>query len=207
MKPKKNYKPGDQDVMLTPPHALEPIFPLLPSGCIIWESATGSERILEKALISKGFKVKGTDIIFGRDYFKTDGIQYDVELSNPPFSLKYEWLNKAFSRGKPFAFIVPYETTFAKDFRVLFEKYNMNPFEIIKLTPERRINFKTPQFGWGKWVFDSDKKTFTEKGNSAQMPTCWLTWGLDASIYQQPLKSFYVPMRSAKYNDQNVEIL
>jgi hypothetical protein len=205
MKPKNNYVPGGQDVMLTPPHAIEPLLPLIPKDWTIWESACGSERIMENSFRQQGYNVVGTDICFSQDYFLMNDFEYDIEVTNVPFSLKYKWLEKAFNRDKPFAFIVPYETTFAKEFQMLFKYYHQRTKEINVLSPERRINYKTPQYGWGKKVFDEGKGKEVMKGNSAQMPTVWLTYGLPTP-YTKFLKTYYVPMRSVKYDENNQEI-
>ncbi len=182
------------DVCQTPPHAIEPLLPYITQGTVIWESAAGPEQLLVKALADNRYdNVIATDLSYGEqyNYFTYEPDYYDIQITNVPFTLKYKWIKLAFERAHPFAFIVPYETTFAKDFQKLFAQYNGNPWLIEVLSPERRINFKTPYKGWD---------------SSAQMPTCWLTWGLDVSAKRNDyLRTFYVPMRNVRYNDDNTE--
>lgn len=197
------------DVCQTPPHALEPLYPYIPKDWIIWESAAGPEQLIVKALNNNGYNnVIATDLSYGDEYnyFTYEPEHYNLQLTNVPFSIKYEWIKLAFERNKPFAVLVPYETTFAKDFQVLFAQYNGKPYWIEVLSPERRINFKMPYMNWGIKVWDEVKGKFVKKGESAQMPTMWLTWGLKVSETRNDyLRTFYVPMRNVKYNDDNTE--
>lgn len=192
-------KLSNMDVCQTPPHALECLYPYLDKEWIIWESACGPEQILVKTLREKDYKVIASDLLWGEQYnrfhYKPDFIEYDIEITNMPFSIKYRWLAQAFKDGKRFALLAPYETTFAKEFQNLFAQYNGDPWQIEILSPERRINYKMPNKGWD---------------SSAQMPTCWITWGLEVhhtKNIDETLFTYYVPMRSVKYNDDNTPIV
>lgn len=201
---KVNTKEVSQmDICQTPPHALECLYPYLNKEWIIWESACGPEQMLVNTLRANKYTVWGTDLLHGDEYNRFiykpiwDGhlIDYDIEITNMPFSIKYKWLEQAFKDGKRFAFLAPYETTFAKEFQKLFAQYNGKPWHIEILSPERRINYKMPNKGWG------------ENGNSsAQMPTCWITWGLEVhhtKNIDETLFTYYVPMRNVKYDQDN----
>ena len=218
-KPKKareinTEKVSGYDVCQTPPHALEPLLPYLKKHWWIWESAAGpfDEMILATTLRSKGFSVTATDLQYSPTFnyftYEPDFI-YDIEITNMPFSLKYEWLARAFERKHRFALLAPYETTFAGKWQTLFKKYNGNPWFIEILSPERRIAFKMPDMGWGKMVWDEKKQKDVWRDSSAQMPTCWITWGLEVGetqrSYSDFLRTYYVPMRNVKYNDDNTE--
>lgn len=216
-KPKLNRagntgKVSMMDVCQTPPHALEPLYPHLErmGFTVIWESAHGPEQLLVHELDRRGYHVWASDLSDGEEYnrFTYRAPYYHIEITNVPFSIKYDWLAQAFSDGKPFAFLVPYETTFAKDFQDLFTQYNHKPWAIEVLSPERRINYKMPNMGWGIRVWDEKKQKMVNKGDSAQMPTMWLTWGLEVWQTEQPfLRTYYVPMRSVKYDSENNPIV
>lgn len=220
-RPVDTHKVSQMDICQTPPHALEPLLPLLEhkalynKNLLIWESAEGPERLLSNALRKHGFDVHGTDLLTGTNFFEYnphDEIGYEgeyiVQVTNPPFSSKYKWIERSFELGFPFALIVPYETTFAAEFRQLFTAFNNAPWPIEVLSPERRINFKMPIMGWGIKVWDEIKNRMVSKGESAQMPTVWLIWGLNAvNYYTDPLHTYYVPMRNVKYNEDNTEIM
>lgn len=214
---KTNYQPGAQDTFQTPPHALECLYPFISLDTAIWECAAGKEYLLVDALSKYGYSVIGTDIQEGAnlDFFSFDpqtawGMVWDVLITNPPYStsVRYPWIRRCFELGKPWALLVPYETTFAKAFQVLFHQYHSNPWPVEVLSPERRIAFKTAQYGWGKLVYDERQDKMVMRGDSATMPTCWITWGLN--IEQQTraagFKTFYVPMRAPKYDEENNEI-
>lgn len=218
-KPKTNRagntkKISMMDVCQTPPHALEPLYEHLRRMGYnrVWESAHGPEQLLVNALLSFGYEVIATDLSDGeqynREYYKPNKNAYNIEITNPPFSIKYKWLEWAFEAGKPFALLMPYETTAAAEFKRLFKIYNGKPWRIEKLSPERRINFKMPNLGWGVTVWDEIKGKFVRKGDSAQMPTMWLTWGLEVHTVREiddVLFEYDIPMRAVKYNDNNTE--
>jgi hypothetical protein len=214
-KPKTNRagntdKVSQMDVCQTPPHALEPLYPYLHKDWNIWESAAGPEQLLVKALHSNGFTVIATDLLYSEEYnffeYYPRELKWDIQITNVPFSIKYKWLERSFELGKRFALLVPYETTAAAEFKKLFKQYNNKPYRIEKLSPERRINFKMPNLGWGVTVYDEVKGKMVKKGDSAQMPTCWLTWGLDVyKTRDDILYEFDIPMRLVRYNDNNEE--
>lgn len=211
-KPKENRagdknKVSSMDVCQTPPHAIEPLLPYIPIEWVIWESASGPEELLVQAFQSHGYGVTNSDLMHGPEYNRFGArrpLHYDIEVTNVPFSIKYEWIEQAFKDGKPFALLVPYETTFAADFHNIAKLYHRKPWAIEVLSPERRINFKMPNMGWGIKVWDETKGKMVKKGDSAQMPTMWLTWGLEVWRYrEESFLTYQVPMRSVKYNDDN----
>jgi len=182
MKPKLN-RPAGMDVCQTPPYALQPLYPYLDKGKQIWESACGPDKLLVTALEDAGYWVTASDIETGDDFFDVDEMPTDtIQVTNPPFSQKYKWLEHSFELG-PFALLLPYETTFAKAFQLLCRKYRQHIVKV--LSPERRIDFKMPNKGWG---------------GSAQMPTCWITWGLPRCMeYVEPdFYTYYCRMDKEK---------
>lgn len=210
-KPKNNYagditRVSSYDVCQTPPHAVEPILPLLSPDWLVWESAVGPERLLYMSLFENGVDVIGTDLMHGEqfNFFTYQPSQWTVQVTNPPWSIKYEWIEHSFKLGRPFALLVPYETTFAAKFRNVARLYHNKPWPIEVLTPERRINYKMPNTGWGVEEYDPIKDKMVKRGDSAQMPTMWLTWGLNAADhYPEYIRTYEVPMRSVRYNPDN----
>jgi hypothetical protein len=215
-KPKNNYaanpdKVIQMDVCQTPPHALEPLYEHLDrmKYKVIWESAAGPEQLLTNALDAKGYLTWSSDLLYGAAFnrFSYKPAYYQIEITNVPFSIAHLWIKKAFEDGKPFAFLMPYEKTIRADIKALFRAYHKQPWAVEVLSPERRINFKMPNMGWGITVFDEKKGKMVKKGESAQMPTVWVTWGLE--IWKTRDSLFYtydVPMRKARYDAHNKEI-
>ena len=178
MKPKQNYKPGPKDNFQTPPYAVDPLVPYLDmyryrfwpeslEELTIWESASG-EGLLACALrnASDRFHVIETDIAPNQNAFYLDFLnaepQFDwhVMVTNPPFSLKYKWLERAFQYGKPLALLVPLETLGAASAQNVFRQ---EPHNFSFVFFNRRINYKTPYKGWD---------------SSAQFPSVWILYKL-----------------------------
>jgi len=168
MKPKQNkgYNTGTYDLCQTPPYALEPLYPYLVYHNPIWECAAG-KGILSRALADHGYSVIATDIEPSGDVSYSDffsgGLFYsnpNTIVTNPPYSLKYEWLEHCYDLGNPFALLMPVEMIGVKKAQDLFKKYGI---EIIFMSP--RVDFYMPNKGW--------------TGGGAQFPTAWYTWKLN----------------------------
>lgn len=165
MKPKSNqagdiYTPQGYDACQTPPEALDPLLPYLSQEWTIWECAAG-ERLLVEALHDSGFQsLTASDILTGENFFEYTPLHWDCIVTNPPYSIKYQWLERCYALGKPFALLLPVETLGAKTAQEFFRKCGV---EVIFM--DRRINFKMPNKGW--------------EGSSAQFPTAWFTYGLN----------------------------
>jgi hypothetical protein len=165
MKPKSNqagdiYTPMGYDACQTPPEAINPLLPYLSQDWTIWECAKGEGGIVE-ALYDSGFQsLTGSDLLTGENFFEYEPSQWDCIVTNPPYSIKYQWIERCYALGKPFALLLPVETLGAKTAQEFFRKCGL---EVIFL--DRRINFKMPNKGW--------------EGSSAQFPTAWFTYGLN----------------------------
>jgi hypothetical protein len=61
---------------------------------------------------------------------------WDIALTNPPYSRKDEFLERAYSLGRPFAFLLPVEALGGR--RVLL--YRKHGIEL--LVPSKRVNFQ-----------------------------------------------------------------
>ncbi len=134
----------------TPKEALFPLLPYLNKDWKIWECASG------KGHIANYLREFGFDVIEGQDFFK-DNFEADVIITNPPYSNKDDFLERAYNIGKPFALLLPIESLGAKRRGLMYKKYGIQV-----IIPHERINFIIP----------SGKK-------SAWFPTAWFTWGLN----------------------------
>jgi len=95
---------GTYDELYTPYEALKYLIPYLPNG-IIWESAPGTGALV-RMLENRWFKVISED----RDFFAWEPKKWDYMVTNPPFSLKARWLERANFLGKPYAILLPVTT-------------------------------------------------------------------------------------------------
>ncbi len=160
MKTKSNSKIPIRDLCQTPPYALEPLYPYMKEGITIWEPACG-EGILVEELLKRGYKVKWSDILrdVNEDFFTMRPKKYDLLLTNPPYSIKYEWLTRCYELSHPFALLMPVDILGSKTAQRLFEQFGV---EVILM--DKRINFKMPNKGWD--------------GGGADFSSAWFTWGM-----------------------------
>lgn len=155
-KPKRGDKNPQRDRCQTPYYALGPLKPYINKSWRVWESATG-EGYLSKAISEFGVgTVICTDILSGTNYFDYEPTYYDVQITNPPFSLKYLWLERAYQLGKPFALLMPIDVLGSGKAQGLFSQYGL---ELILM--DKRVDYKMPLKGWG---------------GSAQFNSAWFTW-------------------------------
>ncbi len=134
----KPQKQGGSDDFQTPPEALEPLIKYLKPKWTIWECAAGKGN-LTKALRKKGFKVISTDILTGKDFLTYEPKDFDCIVTNPPFSIKQEFIERAYCLGKPFAFLLPLTTLESENRQKYFRNCGL---EIILFN--KRIDFETP---------------------------------------------------------------
>lgn len=163
MKPKINRAADSAvsqgyDRCQTPAYALDPLLPYLPLHWIVWEPAAGEGNIV-RTLRDKGYGVAASELQEGQDFFHYEPPMWQAIVTNPPYSIKYEWLAHCYALGMPFALLVPVETIGAKAAQRLMECHGA---EILLL--DKRVNFKMPNKGW--------------EGSAAQFPVLWLCWKL-----------------------------
>lgn len=161
MKPKKPQPKNTnaaqvRDLFQTPDYATDLIVPYI-SGTI-WECAAGM-GFISKRLFNHGFDVISSDIQTGQNFFTYQpGRDFDMIVTNPPYSLKEEFYKRCMSFGKPFALLVPAD----------LNQWNLRATlrGAQWLIPTRRIDYITPN---GK----------SGKDSSAQFHSGWFTYGLN----------------------------
>ena len=160
MKPKENkgYNIGTYDECQTPPYALEPLIPYLNINHLIWESASGKGTLVRK-LREYHYTVISTDITRDQDFFLERHYGATI-VTNPPYSIKYDWLEHCYLTGNPFALLMPVEMLGTAKGQDLFKRYGI---EMIFMSP--RVDFYMPHKGY--------------EGGGAQFPTAWFTWKLN----------------------------
>ena len=123
------------DNYYTPKHAWADIKHLIPENKVIYEGFVGgsfSGRYLEELL-------PNNTLIYdqGVDFFNNN-FDYDILVSNPPFSLAKEILEHLKRVSKPFILILPVSRICTQYMRRLFK----NRIQII--VPKKRIHFISP---------------------------------------------------------------
>jgi hypothetical protein len=148
---------GRPDDFQTPKTALVPLLPFLKPEWTIWEPACGKGN-LARGLAEEGYKTISTDILSGKDFrVHYPSIKFDCIITNPPFSMKDEFIERCYLLEKPFALLMPLTTFEGKKRQFMFRKHGIQV-----LFFNRRINFETPSGnGTGSWFM-----------------TAWFTYGL-----------------------------
>lgn len=165
-----NGKRRPNDFYPTPPEVTKALIEflehreLLKQGARIWECACGSGE-MANVFRNSGYEVTATDIQSGTDFFTARDPNCDWIITNPPFNRSAQFIEKAASFGKPFAFLLKTQYWHSAKRLELYEEYT--PAFILPLT----------------WRPD-----FTGQGSSL-MDMIWVVWlpGIDNAIYR-PLK-------------------
>lgn len=148
---------GRPDLFQTPKSALLPLFDYLNPNWIVWECATG-KGYLEEGFRERGFSVVGTDILTGTDFLTWCPEKFDCIVTNPPYAIRYDFIERCYKLNKPFALLMPLTSLEGIRRQNLFREFGV---EIIFMP--RRVNFETP----------------TGTGKSAWFATAWFTHGLN----------------------------
>lgn len=119
----------------------------------VWEPACSKQKMIVKYLKRHKIKTVGTCISKGRKYdFMTfePPFEFDMIITNPPFSMKKEFIDKCLEYDKPFILIIP--------LRIL---ENTSWYSILKekdfslLIPMKRIHYIKPCGTKSKSAFQS----------------------------------------------------
>ena len=157
------------DIIYTPSYVVEKMLPLIPSHVkTIWEPASGKGHI-SKILALYGYNVIETDIVTGQDFMDYEPTeQYDMIITNPPFSDKTRFLKRAYSLGKPFLMLLPSFSLVGVERYQIFKTHGITIFVM-----RRRIRFLDENdnekglasfychlFGWHLTGYDTNKIYF-----------------------------------------------
>lgn len=94
--------------LYTPYYAVEHIIKYLPKDKIIWCPFDNPKwSAFSKTLDQNGYKVISSCLENGQDFFTYEPDEWDIIVSNPPFSIKDKVLERLYSFNKPFAILLP----------------------------------------------------------------------------------------------------
>ena len=99
------YSAGSNDECYTPDYGVKPILKYIPEDAIVWCPFDTEESEFVKQ-IEKQNEVTYSHIGTGRDFFEYEPFEWDVMVSNPPFTNKRKYFERALSFNKPFALIM-----------------------------------------------------------------------------------------------------
>lgn len=152
-----NYMKNDKyDELYTPEYAINPLLKYLPKDKIIWECTDFGSSNITKVLKKNGFQVVSThkkDFDFLKD---TADFSFDIILTNPPYSLKNQFLQKCYEYKKPFCLLLPITSLEGIERGKMFREYGV---ELMVL--DKRCNF----------IYDNSKK-------NNWFNTSWFCWNI-----------------------------
>jgi len=139
------YSKGKNDECYTPYYGVRPILELIPKDKIVWCPFDKSESEFVKQ-ISKTNPVVYSHIDEGKDYYNYEPDEWDIMISNPPFTGKRKIFERALSFNKPFALLMSMTWFNESTPNQLFHEKDL---EILMF--DKRINY----YGNGKITFNS----------------------------------------------------
>ena len=99
------YSKGNNDECYTPHYAVKPILKYIPKDAIVWCPFDTEESEFVKQ-ISQQNEVIYSHIDNNQDFFTYEPDNWDVIISNPPFTNKRKFFERALTFNKPFALIM-----------------------------------------------------------------------------------------------------
>jgi len=99
------FSKGKNDECYTQDYAVAPILKYIPKNAIVWCPFDKKHSEFVKQ-ISKTHEVVYSHIDDGKDFFEYEPEKWDVIVSNPPFTNKRKFFERALSFNKPFALIM-----------------------------------------------------------------------------------------------------
>ena len=138
------------DEYSTASYALLPLLEYLPKDKMIWE-CTDTSGSISSFLKGKGYKVVSTE----DNFLLYNMPKGDIIVTNPPYSLKTEFLQHSYELGIPFAFLLPITALEGYNRQELYRKYGIS-----LILFNKRIQFRTNSSG-------------------AWFATAWFTHGLN----------------------------
>lgn len=156
-----NYiqKPKFDDIY-TPDYAIKPLLKYIPKGITVWECCDFGKSEITRLLKEHGCKVISTDK--EENFFEYKPSEnFDMIITNPPYSLKNEFLKKCYEWNKPFALLLPITALEGIERGQMFRE---NGIEVLVL--DKRVNFMEHM------VKNYDKKS------SNWFNTSWFCWNV-----------------------------
>ena len=165
--PKKNThlcdcKTGDDYTTHT--DCIDSLLQFIPKDKIIWESAYCDGKSGEH-IRNLGYDVYHND----EDFYKYQPDKWDIQITNPPFLHKKNWIKRSVELGKPWCLILPFATLGTMYFNELVD-INDDRFQLLVST-KKRFKFvkRNPD--------NSVAKNWTENG--CGFDVCWFCWDVN----------------------------
>jgi len=156
---KYSCKTAEGDECYTPPYAVEPLLEFLPKDKIIYEATSGISLNIVNYLNEQGYKCIPSE---ERDFLQDKLPEFDIVVTNPPYSKRDAFIKRCYDLNKPFALLLPVATLQGNRRGQWFKEYGI---ELLVLN--QRVDFtgkKSPHFGvaWFCWKLLPEKLIFKD---------------------------------------------
>ena len=132
------YSAGKNDNCYTPAYAVQPILEYIPKHATVWCPFDNLDSEYVR-LISQQNTVVSSHLDTGQDFFDYEPEHWDVMVSNPPFTNKRAFFQRALDLGKPFALLMA--NTWLND-RAPMQLFEERGLQLLLL--DRRTEFLQP---------------------------------------------------------------
>ena len=145
------YSNGNNDEKYTPAYAITPLLKYLDKRQIIWCPFDTEDSQYVKVLKQNGFTVINSHISEGKDFFEYEPENWNILISNPPFTNKRKIFERALSFNKPFALLMtntwlndsaPKQLFKDKDLQLLMFEQR------IQFDDQNKITFSSSYYCW-----------------------------------------------------------
>lgn len=130
------------DNLYTPYNAVIPLLKYIPRGITVWECCDFGNSKITELLKAHGCKVISTDK--KENFFEYKPYEnFDMIITNPPYSLKDEFIKKCYEWNKPFCLLLPITSLEGKARGEMFRNYGI---EVLVL--DGRVQFVKGKSNW-----------------------------------------------------------
>ena len=155
-KPRKNVKDPQLDLRYTPSYAVAPLLKELELSkkAFIWESACGENDLVNSIINQSDLKVYGTDLSTGHDFFDDKSVpepfidpdfnELTGIITNPPYSMKPQWVQRCFELTENVALLLPVESLASSKLRAIWDQNG----GVSVLLMDTRIDFRGENEKW-----------------------------------------------------------
>lgn len=135
----KAARTEESNEQYTPFYAVDPITKYIPKTLKVWCPFDCEWSAFFQTFKRGGWQVERSSLEEGQNFFEYEPTEYDVIISNPPFTQKDAVLKRLYELGKPFAILLPLNSLQG----VSRYKYFKQGIQI--LTFDKRIGFHNPE--------------------------------------------------------------
>jgi len=100
------YSTGQNDECFTPSYGVVPLLEFVPKDKVIWCPFDTETSEFVKVFTQAGLRVVNSHLSLGQDFMRYEPAEWDILISNPPFTNKRQTFERALSFGKPFALLM-----------------------------------------------------------------------------------------------------